>query len=247
MSNVSIIIPARWGSSRFPGKPLAKINGKEMILHTVSGCVPAFGKKAVFVVTDDERISDVVTSAGYQVIMTPKDLKFETGTDRVAYASKKLDSYFVINVQGDEPLIDYNDILSVYNSLKVYPEYVINCCSSIDDGDVENTNTVKVIRKPQGEFMYMSRSVIPHKKTDYHHKRQVCIYGYNTTNLYSVFGEGRNRSSLESSEDIELLRFINDCYGTKIKILYLNNSYQAVDVPEDIEKVERILNERKSN
>lgn len=120
--DVSIIIPARYDSTRFPGKPLAKINGKEMILHTVDGCSKAFGKECVFVTTDDNRISDVVTSAGYKVIMTSKEQPLLTGSDRVAYAASFLDSYYIINVQGDEPLINPEDIRNVYSAMKHNPE-----------------------------------------------------------------------------------------------------------------------------
>ena len=108
-----VIIPARFNSSRFPGKPLVKLNGKEMILWVAEICSKAVNISNVFVATDDNRISDLVSKNGFQTILTSSDLL--TGTDRVAQAAKKLDYEVYVNVQGDEPLIDPDDILKASN------------------------------------------------------------------------------------------------------------------------------------
>ena len=111
-----IVIPARMSGSRLPGKPLIKINKIPLVIRVVKKCVKAIGKKNVFVATDDKRISDVVTKYGYNFIMTSK--KNLTGTDRVAEASKKIKAKIIVNVQGDEPLINPNDIIKVINFKK---------------------------------------------------------------------------------------------------------------------------------
>ena len=105
---VAIIIPARYGSSRYEGKPLIKINNIPLVIRVIRKCIKAIGKQSVFVATDDKRISTVVKDYGYKYIMTSK--KNLTGTDRVAEASKKINADIIINVQGDEPLIKRKDI-----------------------------------------------------------------------------------------------------------------------------------------
>ena len=116
----AIIIPARYKSSRFPGKPLAKILGKEMILRVLNICAKAINKKNIYVATDDNRIKIRVLENNFQAIMTPKQCK--TGTDRVAIASKKINARIFVNVQGDEPLINYKDIKKLYLPKKNFPK-----------------------------------------------------------------------------------------------------------------------------
>ena len=119
-----VIIPARFKSSRFPGKPLVKILGKEMILWVAEISSKAVGKKNIFIATDDLRISEKVNEHGYKSIMTSSDLL--TGTDRVAEACVQLDYDIIVNVQGDEPLIDHKDILRSIEFKKKYPSSIIN-------------------------------------------------------------------------------------------------------------------------
>ena len=262
MKTVSIIIPARYDSTRFPGKPLALINNKPMILHVCDGCAPAFGKDRVYVTTDDDRIKEVVENAGYKVIMTTKEQVFLTGSDRVAYASQFVNSEYIISVQGDEPLVKNYDIESVYHKLIDLFD-IVNCykvCKqergfAIPDGfqtshdginwtsvyytPIENKNTIKVITA-SGRLSYMSRSPIPFKSDKY--KKQVCIYGFRKNILQQYFGEGIEKCEMEECEDIEILRFIN--YGYSVRMIEVKNEYQSVDESSDIEKVEKILNDR---
>ena len=113
---VAIIIPARFGSSRYEGKPLIKINKVPLVIRVVRKCIKALNKKNIFVATDDKRISKVVKEYGFNYIMTSK--KNLTGTDRVAEASKKINADIIVNVQGDEPLINPKDILKVIDQKK---------------------------------------------------------------------------------------------------------------------------------
>ena len=129
MKKACVIIPARFNSSRFPGKPLVKLNGKEMILWVAEICAKAVDISNVFVATDDNRISNVVSEKGFQSIMTSPNLL--TGTDRVAQAAKNLDYEIFVNVQGDEPLIEPKDILKAIELKIKNPESVINSFCSI--------------------------------------------------------------------------------------------------------------------
>ena len=121
---VAIIIPARYGSSRYEGKPLIKINKIPLIIRVVKKCIKALGKQSVFVATDDKRISTVVKDYGYNYIMTSK--KNLTGTDRVAEASKKINADIIVNVQGDEPLINPQDIKKVIDQKKKIKLNILN-------------------------------------------------------------------------------------------------------------------------
>ena len=254
MNDVSIIIPARHDSSRFPGKPLAKINGKEMILRVADGCAPAFGKEHVYVVSDDTRIKTIVESAGYKVFMTTKCQDFPTGSDRVAYASQFVNSKYIIDIQGDEPLVNYEDIRNVYNCLKS-GEDIVCCyqtCKKEDymftkDGinfdlinEFENQNTIKAIIDFNHDLIYMSRQPIPTNCKEY--KKQVCIYGWKKNIFTGFFGEEPARGTMEIGEDILILRCLDRGYN--VKMLKVKGSYQSVDEKVDIKKVEKILNGR---
>ena len=235
-----VIIPARFKSSRFPGKPLVKLNGKEMILWVSEICSKAVNISNVFIATDDNRISDLVIKNGYQSIMTSPDLL--TGTDRVAEAAKFLDYDIYVNVQGDEPLIEPKDILKAIELKIRYPEFVINSyCSLGDKEDPNNLNIPKVVITDNSDLIYISRAAIPKpKKSNFELicKKQVCIYSYNKDNLLKFLNYGR-KSTIEKIEDIEILRFFE--LNIKVKMFEASKSSLAIDVPEDVEKVENEL------
>ena len=158
-----IIIPARYKSSRFPGKPLAKILGKEMILRVLEICNKLINKKKIFVATDNKKINNLVVKNNFNVIMTSK--KCSTGTDRVAEASKKIKADIFINVQGDEPVISAKDIEKIINTKKKYPNHVICGYTSISDFENENNvNLPKVVINKKSDLIYMSRVTNTRKK-----------------------------------------------------------------------------------
>ena len=235
-----VIIPARFYSSRFPGKPLTKLNGKEMILWVAENCSKAVKAKNVYVATDDKRIEEKVLNNGFQTIHTSSDLL--TGTDRVAEASKNLDYEIFINVQGDEPLIDYQDILRAIHLKKEYPESIINSfCPIGKDENADNKNIPKVVLTETNDLIYISRSTIPQSKKghiNYVFKKQVCIYAYSRSDLEKFLAYGR-KSEIEKIEDIEILRFFE--LGINIKMYEASKSSLAVDIPEDVERVEKEL------
>jgi 3-deoxy-manno-octulosonate cytidylyltransferase (CMP-KDO synthetase) len=233
-----IIIPARFKSSRFPGKPLTSILGKPMILWVAEICAKALPIEFVYIATDDLRIKEVVEEAGFNVVMTSK--KALTGTDRIADAANQIDADIYINVQGDEPLLNPNDILSIIDIKKKYPNEVINgYCKINDNENPESLNIPKVVFNENNQMLYMSRHLIPGSKSKQikppHYFKQVCIYAFNKNELLDFVNFGR-KGTLEYFEDIEILRFLD--IGSKIRVVETMSSSLAVDVPEDVKKVE---------
>ena len=227
-----ILIPARYGSSRFPGKPLAKINGKEMILHVCGGCSKT--GYDMYVVTDDERISNVVTNAGYKSLIIEGD--YITGSDRVSEAAKIFNHEIIINVQGDEPLVDYRDIIKLAEKCESREGYLVFNMYTQSNYE-ENDNTIKVVTYKK-RLLYMSRSKIPFKGTVI--KKQVGMYAFPRSVLREFYGKNSFESPSEIMEGVEILRAL-DFYGD-VFMIETKNNYQAVDTPEDIKKVEDILN-----
>ncbi len=237
-----IVIPARYKSSRFPGKPLAKIIGKEMILHVAEAAEKAINKNDIFILTDDERIRKIVQENNYNCLITSKNAR--TGTDRIAEVINDLNYDYYINVQGDEPLVNPLDITKCIELKIKNPSMVINGFSSITNWeDFYSINIPKVIIDKQNYLIYMSRSQIPGFKSISKSlsglKRQVCIYGYNKNDL-NFIKNNQNKGFLEEREDIEILRFIEN--GRKVLMFECDSSSISVDVPNDIEKIVRALN-----
>jgi len=245
MLKVVIIIPSRYQSSRFPGKPLKKILNKEMIIWVAEACERALGKKLVYVATDDSRIHDKVRKFGFQTIHTSKFCL--TGTDRVAEASKKINSKIYINVQGDEPLVKPQDIISILNAKLKYPDHVV--CGytiiSINENPL-NKNIPKVVFNKKKELIYISRSLIPGTKDKNlsikkKYYKQVCIYAFNKFEL-DKFYSFKKKSTIEKSEDIEILRFFD--LNKKIKMIKITSGNIAVDEKSDIKKIEKFLKKK---
>lgn len=236
-----VIIPARYASSRFPGKPLVPLLGKPMVLWVAELSARAIGKEHVHVATEDERIADVVRDAGYSALMTsPKAL---TGTDRLAEAAQMIDYDIYVNVQGDEPLVEPEDIRRCVAIKTEHPEMIINgFCWIGDKEDPASVNIPKVIATESGTMVYMSRTPLPGykeaKHAPSHYMKQVCIYGFTREELaaYAAFGR---KSALEQAEDIEILRFME--LGKQVLMYECSPNSLAVDVPEDLAKVEAAL------
>ena len=247
MRDIVILIPARYGSSRFPGKPLALIAGIPLILRVAEICAEALGIENVFIVTDDKRITELCEVNNYQTLISSEDCV--TGTDRIASVIDLIPSKIYLNVQGDEPLISPDDILKVYAEKLKHPELVINGVAKyeVEQGVVESS-VPKVVMNEKNELMYISRANIPfiHSKHNFNsaiYYRQVCIYAFNGPQLKSFLALDR-RSYLENLEDVEILRFFE--LDTKIKMVFVSESI-AVDYPEDVNKVEKILSHRRDH
>lgn len=242
--NYLIIIPARFSSKRFPGKPLAKINGKEMISYVWNTCISSVPKKNVIVATDSIKIKKFCDINNINVIMTSK--KCLTGTDRVYEVSKKIKKDVYINVQGDEPLIQKKDILKFLDIVKKNKNTVINAYTKINNSkDYCNVNIPKVVFDNFNNLLFMSRSNIPGNKKNKFIKafKQVCIYSFPYKQL-NIFGKLKKKSILEKIEDIEILRYLE--LGIKVKMIELSNSSIGVDTLSDLKKVETIIKNEKN-
>jgi 3-deoxy-manno-octulosonate cytidylyltransferase (CMP-KDO synthetase) len=234
-SDFAILIPARYQSSRFPGKPLAEIHGKPMIQHVWEKCQQAVGSEHVYVATDDERIVEACNTFGAATLMTGSDCL--TGTDRVAEASRQLDYPFIVNVQGDEPMLDPEDILTVAQAFRDGGGAVINAMAAIHNEDEFWSRTVpKVVTNTNGRLQYMSRAAIPGNKAGTFVKawKQVCIYCF-TPDQLEHFAAATEKGPIEDIEDIEILRFLD--LNIEVRMVELASTSMAVDTPEDLQRV----------
>mgnify|MGYP006104215301 CR=1 FL=1 len=246
MTNAHIIIPARFKSSRFPGKPLKKILGKEMIIRVAEICAKIISLKKIIIATDSVPIMKVCQKYGYQSLITPKNCK--TGTDRVFHVAKKIKSDFYINVQGDEPLIDPLDIKKIIQKKIKYKNYVICGYCDVNYKNAISNNVPKIVINKNSDLTYISRSLIPGSKKKNIKKikyfKQVCIYAFNYSQL-KKFYEFRGKSIIENLEDIEILRFFD--LKIPIKMVKVSNKSISVDIKEDMIKVVKVLKKNEKN
>jgi len=234
---VCVVIPARYQSSRFPGKPLQPLLGRPMISHVADTAIKVVGRDNVYVATENNEIRQVCKQLNLNVIMTSDECL--TGTDRVAEAAVELGYDFIVNIQGDEPLIKQQDIQKAIDAKIKHKNKVINCFTSVYEKEALSPNTIKMVMKENGELMYASRSAIPGTKTGIGDDlyKQVCIYVFTKEELelYS----GRNKSPVEWFEDIEILRYVEMNYP--VHMVKVSSSSHAVDTPQDVEIVEELL------
>lgn len=240
----AVLIPARYASSRYPGKPLVPLLGKPMILWVAELAARAVGREHAYVATDDDRIRDAVEDAGFRVVMTGSDAL--TGTDRLAEAAGKLDYDLFINVQGDEPLVDPADIFACRDAKVAAMDSVINGWTWI--GPEENPDSPfipKVVMTGDARMLYMSRKALPGSKTDdtapRRYRKQVCIYAFTREELqaYAAYGRTNGKGEAEGYEDIEILRFAE--LGRTVRMVECRPGSLAVDRPEDVRGVEAAM------
>ena len=236
-----IVIPARYASSRFPGKPLSDINGKSMLQRVWDKCVEASAGDKVVIATDDEKIELHCKELNMNVIQT--STKCLTGTDRVAEVAKKINADFYINVQGDEPLIMPSDIKKVINTyIKTPGNCICGMAKITSKKDFYNPNIPKVVTSKDNKLLYITRAAVPTSKTLEFSKanKQVCIYAFTPESL-KEYGVGTLKEANEEIEDIEILRLLEK--GYKVSMVKVSDSSIAVDTPEDLDKVKKYLNE----
>ncbi len=241
--NVVVLIPARYASSRFPGKPLAKIAGVTMIERVYKQSEKARNVSRVLVATDDERIREAVAGFGGHWVMTGS--QHPTGTDRLAEAAAGYDDDdIIVNVQGDEPLIDPMAIEALVEPLIVDRSIEMSTTAFriSDKSEADNPQLVKVVVDRNGFAMYFSRQAIPFYRSDTaaekrHYLGHMGLYGYTKRCLMRL--ASLQPTPLEQAEMLEQLRALEN--GIKIKVVQFETRSQAVDVPEDIAKVEKAL------
>jgi 3-deoxy-manno-octulosonate cytidylyltransferase (CMP-KDO synthetase) len=242
--SVVAVIPARWASTRFPGKILAKIAGEPMIAHVVRRVSEARDVDHVIVATDDERIAKVAAASGAEAVMTGE---CASGTDRVAEAvAGRGDWDIVVNVQGDEPLLSGDNIDVLVDGLLMDEDVAMSTlCRPLDAERIDDPNAVKVVRDARGRALYFSRSPIPYPK----HREAASglwrlhlgIYGFRRDVLERFVA--LPPSKLEQAEGLEQLRALEN--GIPIQVLDAPHPAFGVDTPEDLRRVERIMNNQK--
>jgi 3-deoxy-manno-octulosonate cytidylyltransferase (CMP-KDO synthetase) len=240
--NVLVVIPARHASSRFPGKPLALIAGKPMIQHVVERVRIAKLPTRILVATEDQRIKDTVEKFGAEAILTRHDHR--TGTDRVAEVASHLAADIYINVQGDEPLINPGTLDAVAAAMAEDEsvQLATPCSAITHQNEIMDPNVVKVVQDFDANALYFSRAPIPWvrdtgSKVAASHWKHIGLYGYRRDALleYPTLPPGE----LERIEQLEQLRWLEN--GFRIHMVETEYDAVSVDVPADVERVEKLL------
>ncbi|MBL0175856.1 MAG: 3-deoxy-manno-octulosonate cytidylyltransferase [Ignavibacteria bacterium] len=239
-SDITIVIPARYASVRFPGKPLADIDGTSMVRRVYERCAQSTLAGGVVVATDDERIADAVRAFGGNAAMTPPELA--SGTERMAWVARNLPGALFVNVQGDEPLIDPAVIDAAVTPMLADAALDIGTAASPieDDSEFSDPNIVKIAMTPGGRALYFSRAGIPFPRDGEDDAfargarlRHVGIYAFRRAALERF--AALPPSPLERIEKLEQLRALED--GMHIHVALVASDTIAVDVPADVAKV----------
>ncbi len=238
------IIPARYASTRFPGKPLALLSGKPIIQHVYEQVNQVI--KDVWVATDDQRIFETVNTFGGKAVMTRKDHK--SGTDRIEEAAEKIQTQadIIINVQGDEPFIQPSQIETLCELFKHPQTQIATLGKPFEDIEaVKNTNSPKIVTNYQGFALYFSRSVIPFVRgieenewlEHFPYLKHLGIYAYRREILKEI--TKLPMSSLEKAESLEQLRWLQN--GYRIRVGITNVETIGIDTPKDLERAEAFI------
>lgn len=250
----AVIIPARYASTRFPGKPLVPLLGKPMLAWVVEAALRAEGVGKVLVATDDERIADAAGAAGATPVMTPSTC--QTGTDRVALAAKTSTAEIIVNLQGDEPALNPENITTLIKVLEDDPEVPLATLSRplSDPAELWSPDTVKVVSTRAGDALYFSRQPIPYFREAWRGREgnspapessiqplgHVGIYAFRRAALFAF--TDLSRTPLEEAEELEQLRALES--GWRIRVAPSLPPWPAgVDNPQDVERAEKALRE----
>jgi 3-deoxy-manno-octulosonate cytidylyltransferase (CMP-KDO synthetase) len=244
ISKVVGIIPARWGSTRFPGKALHGIAGKPLIRHVWERCVEADCFDQIVIATDDMRIAEVGFNFGAEIALTAAD--HPSGTDRVAEVARKLKkATIIVNVQGDEPLVDPALLQRLVRKLADNRNLpIVTAATPISLEDSLSENNVKVVMDRLGNALYFSRSCIPFRRGTNEIKtfKHLGIYGFRRKALLDFVR--MSPGALEQAEQLEQLRALEN--GLKIRVVVSEINSIGVDTPDDATEVERLILSRRS-
>ena len=236
------VIPARYDSTRLPGKPLADINGMPMIQWVYERASRSVLLDEIIVATDDERIKNAVQDFGGRVVMTPKDIP--SGTDRVAYVAEGFISEIIVNIQGDEPLIEWRGIDQAVRLLLDDEDAEVSTLAYeiSDPAELTNMNTVRVVVNRKGDALYFSRAAIPFIRDCADSSQWLNQYKFlNHIGLYVFRKEfllqytRLERTPLETAENLEQLRILEN--GFRIKVGITNEKPLCIDTEADLQKV----------
>jgi 3-deoxy-manno-octulosonate cytidylyltransferase (CMP-KDO synthetase) len=240
---VAVVIPARYGATRLPGKPLAEIDGRPMIWYVWDKARRAETPARVVVATDDERIAAAVRGFGGEAVMTSSDCV--SGTDRVAEAARGMDEEVIVNLQGDEPMMHPSVVDAVAAPLLADSGVLMSTAALPQDDPAEfgRPSVVKVVVDARGDALYFSRSPIPHYREagtretgsgTGRYRKHLGIYGYRREFLFRVAALPPSR--LEEAERLEQLRVLEN--GYRIRVVDVSHDSVGVDTPEDLKAVE---------
>ncbi len=229
MKKIIGIIPARWGSTRFPGKPLTEILGKPMVQHVYERAMESGVFHRVIVATDHLPISEHILGIGGEAMMTSDS--HESGTDRIAEVATIIeDAEYIINIQGDEPFVSIEHIKRLADVLKTGTSPIATLAYEVETTE-NDSNRVKVVVNGLGNALYFSRASIPYgSKRQFYH---IGMYGFERETLLEIVR--LKVSELENIEKLEQLRWMDNGYPIKVEIV--DKGAPSVDRPEDIEKV----------
>lgn len=232
------VIPARWQSTRFPGKVLADIAGKPMIRHVWERCQRCRRLDDLWIACDDRRVFDAARAFGAKAVMTSPD--HPSGSDRIAEAVRDLDAAIVVNIQGDEPLIDPQMIDGLVDALEADPASPVATVITgiVHHKDLNDPNVVKVVVDANGNALYFSRSLIPFNRNaalpeGVRYFKHLGLYAYRKEFLLKYTRWPKSR--LEQAEQLEQLRVLEA--GHKIKTIETTTETIAVDTPEDLKRL----------
>ncbi len=232
------VIPARYGSSRLPGKPLIAIAGVPLVLRVLRGVQRCRSVDRVIVATDDQRIADLVRNAGGEAQMTPE---LPSGGDRVAWVARQYPCQVVLNVQGDDPLVGPDMIDPLVEALRADPSISLALCvKEIQrDQEVSDPNIVKAVFSQSGRALYFSRSPIPYPRESQQARwfKHIGPYGWRR-DLLLQFAQWP-QTPLERTESLEMLRVLER--GYPIQCLAVHRDTIEVDTPEDLARLEALL------
>lgn len=233
------VIPARYASSRFPGKPLIDLKGKTMIRRVYEGASGSVRMSEVIVATDDQRIFDAVTAFGGKVMMTSPD--HASGTDRCGEVARSVEADVIVNIQGDEPLIDFRQLDELCAAFEDSTVQIATLAKpGVSEEDYRNPNRIKVVPDARGNALYFSRSPIPnavHSNPEivagYEFLRHIGVYAYRKDTLIALTELAPTQ--LERIESLEQLRWLYHGYSIRIVKTFIETP--NIDVPSDVEVV----------
>lgn len=239
------VIPARWGSTRFPGKPLALIAGKPLLRWVIEGAQSSTRLREIFVATDDERIAEVAQDCNVRAIMTEPDLP--TGTDRVWQACRNLDADVILNIQGDEPLITGALLDQLVEPFVTDVNLEMATLGrALDEEALLSKNTAKIVLNHRGEAIYFSRFPIPYSRVAQDSGisgavKHIGIYAYRRIFLERYCSQ--EPTILEKMEGLEQLRALY--MGARIKVVPVDHDSWGVDTPDDVQKIENMIHKQR--
>ncbi|GAA4059349.1 3-deoxy-manno-octulosonate cytidylyltransferase [Microbacterium laevaniformans] len=236
--DILIVIPARFSSKRLPGKPLVPIAGVPMIIRTAKQCAAVVPRDRIVVATDDQRIVDVCLEHGFRAELTRDN--HLTGTDRVAEIAARIPARTYVNVQGDEPVFEPDDIRAIIDASNANPTATFIGSCALTEAQWRDSKYIKLLVGLDQQLIYIGRAMVPGSHDGGFHggSRQVCAYAY-TSEVLAKYASVAARTPLEAIEDCEVVRFLE--LSIPVTVIPMSDRSMSVDRPEDVLRVEATI------